>query len=347
VTSGPQLRHGEADDDAQRDEYVTRHPSGTFFHLAGWSRAVHRSFGHRRLDLLAFDGDRITGVLPMMACRGLRGGTSLISMPYAVYGGPIADDEATKRALFERAEAIALERRVGRLELRSREDPGLELPKSELYSTFIRDLPATPEGILAAMPKKSRAEARKARDRHGLELSLGDWFLPDLLRLFHQNKRNLGSPALPERWFRILMAEFPGQVTVHLVRKGDRPLAAVMSFLFRDELLAYYSGTAEGADREASASNFMYFALQQWAVEQGFARFDFGRSRKNAGAFRFKVHQGFEPRDLHYSFRLVRDRGLPSLNPSNPKTKILQDNWRRLPLWLTERLSGSLARFLP
>ena len=120
-----------------------------------------------------------------------------------------------------------------------------------------------------------------------------------------------------------------------------------MSFCFRDELLAYYSGTAPGADREFSASNFMYLALQEWAVRQGFSRFDFGRSRKDAGAFRFKQHQGFEPADLHYVYRLVRDRELPSLNPSNPKTRVLQENWRRLPAGLARRLSGPLARFLP
>ena len=347
MSTGARIRPGEAADDEARDRYVLGHPRGTFFHLAGWSRAVQSSFGHRRRDLVACEGERIVGLLPMMACTGLRGTKNLISMPYAVYGGPIGDSARIERELFERAEELALEGRVGRLELRAREELGLELPRSELYATFARDLPDTPEAVLAAMPKKSRAEARKARERFGLELSEGLWFLPDLLRLFHQNKHSLGSPGLPERWFRALIREFPEQVTVHLVRVGQRPLAAVMSFLFREELLAYYSGTAAGADREFSASNFMYVALQEWSVAQGFSRFDFGRSRKDAGAFKFKLHQGFEPADLHYCYRLVRDGGLPSLNPSNPRTKILQDSWRRMPAWLTERLSDSLARFLP
>ena len=123
---------------------------------------------------------------------------------------------------------------------------------------------------------------------------------------------------------------------VHLVRKGDEPLAAVMSFSFRDTLLAYYSGTARDADREYSASNFMYLALQEWAVRQGFTRFDFGRSRRDP-VLPVQGAPGFEPRPLHYRFLLVRDRALLSLHPSNPRTRLLRETWSRLPPWIAER----------
>jgi hypothetical protein len=88
-------------------------------------------------------------------------------------------------------------------------------------------------------------------------------------------------------------------------------------------------------------------ALQEWSVAQGFKRFDFGRSRKDSGAFRFKEHQGFTPVDLQYRYHLVRDRHLPSLTPSNPNTRILRSTWARLPLKVTKVLSGELARYLP
>lgn len=342
-----ELRRGTGADDEARDRFVLGHERGTFFHLSGWRRVIERVMGHANRDLLAVRDGAIAGVLPLMRCRGLLGGSQLISMPYAVYGGPLGDDHTVERALFERAERMAVEDNAGRLELRCLDDPALGLTGSDLYATFIRELPDEAEGVLSGMPKKARAEARKARTKHGLELSEGTWYLPDLVRLFHQNKRTLGSPALPPSLFEALATEFGEHVVVHLVRRGSEPLAAVMTFLFRDQVLAYYSGTAEGADRAYSASNFMYMALQEWSVEHGFRVFDFGRSRRDAGAFQFKVHQGFEPRDLHYRYRLVKDKALPSLNPSNPRTKILRDTWSKLPLWLTQRLSGPASRYLP
>ena len=101
------------------------------------------------------------------------------------------------------------------------------------------------------MPKKARAEARKARERHGLELTPGVWYVDDLCRLFLLNKHVLGSPALPAQHFRAILEEFRGDVSVHLVRQKDVPLAAVMSFAFGDTLIAYYADWERSGDPRA------------------------------------------------------------------------------------------------
>jgi len=340
-------RPGRRAEDALRDDYVRTHARGTFFHLSGWRRVIERVYGHEPLDVYAWRGERLVGVLPLMLCRGLIGGRNLISMPYATYGGPLGDDPAAVQVLLDEAQRLGRELRVGCVELRCIEDPGPELVQSELYCTFLRELPSDPAQVLAQMPKKARAEARKARTRHALELSAGHWYLEDLQRMFLLNKQELGSPALPLAHFRALLAEFERNVFVHLVRQGGEPLAAVMSFAYGDTLIAYYAGTRPGADRTYSASNFMYLALQEWAVERGYRRFDFCRSRRDSGAFEFKRHQGFEPIPLHYAYYLVRRRSPPSFTPSNPRTRVLRETWSKLPLWVAERLSGRLARYLP
>ncbi len=341
------VRAGTAADDGVRDAFVRGHHSGTFFHLSGWRRTVEQSMGHRACELLAWRDEQLVGLLPLMACRGLKGRVRLISMPYAVYGGPLGDDAQVVAALVAAARDQAQEQRVGQLELRCLNDPGLGWPMSALHATFIKDLPSDPELVLPGMPKKARAEARKARKQHGLVHREGQQYLESFAQLFHLNKHSLGSPSLPLSFFRTLLQECAEQVSVHVIEHENLPVAAVMAFHHEGDFLAYYSGSARGADRALSASNFLYLALQEWAAEQGFKRFDFGRSRKDSGAYRFKVHQGFEPLDLHYSFHLVRDRNLPSFNPSNPKLRTLQATWRHLPRGLTRVLSGPLARFLP
>lgn len=342
-----ELRAGLASEDARRDAYVRAHARGTFFHQSGWRRVVERVYGHDALDVIAWRGERVVGVLPLMLCRRPFGLSLVVSMPYATYGGPLGDDAAIEHALVERAQRLSEELRVGHLELRCLEDPGLSLAASALYCTFLRDLPADPAQVLAKMPKKARAEARKAREKHQLELSGGHWYLDDLQRMFLENKHALGSPGLPGAHFRAILQQFERDVFVHLVRQGGTPLSAVMSFAYGDTLIAYYAGTRPGADRAVSASNFMYLALQEWAVERGFRRFDFCRSRVDSGAFEFKRHQGFEPTPLHYRYHLVRRRHLPSFTPSNPRTSLLRSASKRLPLWLARSVSERIMRYLP
>lgn len=333
--------------DNARDDFVVGHRGGTFFHRAGWRRVVEYVFGNVPRDLVALRGEEVVGVLPLMEASGLLGGKNLLSVPYGVYGGAVGETREVEELLVAEAKRLAERERVGHLELRYRDDPGLDMPSTVLYSTFLKELPDTPEGVLAGMPKKSRAEARKARNKHGLELTRGVWYLDDLYRMFFWNKHSLGSPALPRKMFQALVSEFGDQVHVHIVRQEREPMAAVMSFVDGDTLIAYYSGTRPDADRAVSASNFMYMALQEWAVREGFRVFDFGRSRADSGAFRFKVHQGFEPEPLHYRYHLVRSRHLPSFTPSNPKTRLLQAAWRKLPPWLARSASNAISSYLP
>ncbi len=341
------VREARETDTPSMDQFVLSAERGTFFHLSGWTRAVVEEFRHRDRSLVALRNGEVVGVLPLTECSGLLGGKALISNAYAVYGGPAAVDREVEVALVRAAEDLAVAEGVGRLELRCQRDLDLGFERLDLHATFVRELPEHAEEVLKRMPKKARADARKARQSHGLTLTEGRWYVGDLVRLFHANKQALGSPALPATFFARLLSNFPEHSTIHLTKQGDEPLMAVMSFLFRDQVLAYYSGSAPDADRRCKASGFTYMALQEWSVRAGYRLFDFGRSRKGSGAFAFKARQGFEAEDLHYQVRLVRDRSLPSLNPSNPKTLVLQRGWRSLPSGIARRLSTSASRFLP
>jgi len=134
---------------------------------------------------------------------------------------------------------------------------------------------------------------------------------------------------------------------VHVARRGSEPVAATMSFVFRDTFLFYYIGTTAEGNREYNVTNFLCTKLQEESIERGLTKFDLGRSRVDSGAYSFKVHQGFEPSPLAYRYYLVKSRALPSFTPSNPRTKLLRDTWAKLPPWLATRLSNRLARYLP
>jgi len=74
--------------------------------------------------------------------------------------------------------------------------------------------------------------------------------------------------------------------------------------------------------------------------------FDFGRSKRNTGAYSFKTHWGFEPQPLHYEYRLVRAANPPNINPLNPKFRLFIALWKKLPLSVANRIGPLIARDL-
>jgi FemAB-related protein (PEP-CTERM system-associated) len=334
---------------ADRDEidaFVLASPRATLWHRPAWMRAVGEVFGTPDLTLVARRGGRIVGCLPLGRSRTITLGSTLVSVPYGVYGGVAGEDSVVEKALLERAREVAVRESVDYLELRHRDPRVGGLAESDLYVTFERELPSKPEEVLGSLPRKARAAARQARDRHGLTFDEGLWHLDDLYHLFSINKRHLGSPPLPHAFFEALRNAFRGSVYLHLVRLQKEPIAAVLSFAFRDTLLPYYSGGRDDLEH-TQCNNFLYWKLMEWAVERGFRRFDFGRSRRDSGPFHFKRNQGFEPTPLHYGYHLVRGRRLPSVNPSNPIFDFPRRIWQRLPLALHQALGARLSRYLP
>jgi hypothetical protein len=90
----------------------------------------------------------------------------------------------------------------------------------------------------------------------------------------------------------------------------------------------------------------MYWQVMERARERGLQLFDFGRSKRDTGAFDFKSHWGFEPEPLCYEYFLVKAREMPNLSPTNAKYGRMIRTWQRLPLGLTQRLGPFLARHL-
>jgi FemAB-related protein (PEP-CTERM system-associated) len=346
AAAAPRVRAATAADAAAIDALVLRSPRGTVFHTGAWRRAVERTFPFESLDLVAEAGGELRGFLPLAYVKNPLKRPFLVSIPFAVYGGVVAEGAEAERALLREAERLARERRAEYVEIRSRDPVDYGLPEKDLYVTFVRDLPATPEECLAMIPRKARAATRQAADRHGLSADLDRGAFDEFFDLYVENKRDLGSPPLPKRFLASLMDAFGEQASVLAVRKDGRAVAAVMTLFFRDTVVPYYSGASAAAE-PLHPNNFMYFRLQQEGVKRGYKKFDFGRSRRDTGAFDFKRNQGFDPTPLHYQYVLLGGAKMPDVNPGNPKYALAESVFRRLPRPAARAIGAAVSRYFP
>jgi len=331
------------------DEFVRAHPAGSVYHLSGWQRAVARTTSSEDVTIVALRGETIAGGVPLGLVRSPLFGTSLVSAPFATGGGILARSAEVHRALRKRCTALMNQTRASHVALRYQHATGADsdLPGSDLYCGFARPLPARPEECPAMLPRKARAAARKGL-KLGLEARVAelDEGVRHLYELFRETQHGLGTPVLPRALLEALAAEPGLRPEVLLIEHQARVVAAVMSFHFGDCVLPYYSGYA-GDARALQVGNVLYLELMKHETERGTRQFDFGRSRRGAGAFRFKSHQGFTPLPMPYRF-LVRDGAAPpSLNPSAPSFRLPIAIWKRLPRAFADRLGPMISRGLP
>jgi FemAB-related protein (PEP-CTERM system-associated) len=331
--------------DADRWEaFVAACPDATFFHRIGWREIYQSVFKHRTHYLLAERAGEVVGVMPLVELRSLLFGHSLSSLPFAVYGGAAAIDEAAVRALHEAAEALGNELREHHLELRNRLHREPQWPHQDLYVTFRRELAPDVEANMLAIPRKQRAMVRKGITRQ-LRTEI-DARADRFFDLYADNQHRHGTPPQSRRYFEALLEVFGSDCEIGIVHSAQgKAVSGVLSFYFRDEVLPYYAGDLIDA-RDLAANDFKYWDLMRRACERGLKVFDYGRSKRGTGSFDFKKNWGFEPQPLYYEHRLYKGDAIPQNNPSNRKYQAAIALWRRMPRAAVNAIGPALARHL-
>jgi FemAB-related protein (PEP-CTERM system-associated) len=326
------------------DAFVMAHPEGTFFHRAAWSTIIARAFGHQAHYVLAEQDGAITGVLPLARVRTMLFGDTLISVPFCVYGGPLAADAESAAALSAHAAVLLEKTGASAIEFRHRASvEGDWLERPDLYVTFRKKIEADDEKNMKAIPRKQRAMVRKGI-QNGLR-SIADRDACSLHGIYAESVRNLGTPVFSRRYFRMLTEVFGDDCDIVTVIDGESAIASVMNFWFRDEVLPYYGGGTSAA-RHRAANDFMYWEVMRRAAARGCRLFDFGRSKIGTGSHDFKKNWGFAPENLSYRYKLAPGAAIPDHNPLNPKYRLFIAGWKRLPLAVANAIGPSIVRGL-
>lgn len=331
---------------AEWDRFVLSAPAGSPFHLTSWMRAVQKTFGYEPRYVFAERDGKISGVLPIFSISNWVIGRVLNSVPFGVYGGVCAADEESRRALLEHATESARAANVDFLELRERKSEPLEgFVQNPLYVTFTTELSANHEANLKKLPRDTRYMIRKA-EKAGLRAEHGISQLPEFFDLFAANLQRHGTPAFPRSWLENLHAEFGQKMDLLVIRQGEKAVAGVISFFFRDAVLPYYAGAGPEAPRLA-ANNALYWELMKFAADSGARKFDFGRSKLGTGSYDFKAQWNMAIEPLDYQILLVKRKTVPNFSPKNPKFERATRVWSRLPLWLTKQVGPRVVRWFP
>jgi FemAB-related protein (PEP-CTERM system-associated) len=336
-------------DAAAIDAFVTSHVGATPFHRPAWLLAVAAGTGNRALALVAERDGAIAAYLPLSEIHSPIFGRLLASSGFAVDGGLLTDGSADVAAVFRAAEELAGRRSCAAIELRGGAMPEARdgwVLKTTSHCGFVTSLAADDEAQLLAIPRKQRAEVRKglANDL-AIEVGVASRDREAHYAVYAESVRNLGTPVFPRALFEAVLDRFGGDADILTVRHDGKPVASVLSLYHGDDVMPYWGGGTTAA-RALRANDRMYFELMRHARARGCARFDFGRSKTQSGAYHFKRNWGFEPEPLTYASWTAPGEAPRDADPTSAKHALQIAVWRRLPLPIANRLGPLIARGL-
>lgn len=330
-------------------------------------------------SLLSFQpqADRIAGILPLVHIKHFLFGNTLVSMPYFDLGGILADDEETEKALLTEAINLAQELKVKNIELRHTvslswlkassqlkvEDPSpfgsFHSSKEDIASNSINPNCATKShkvrmlldltGSSAALMKSFKSKLRSQINRaikEGLKVKAGGAELVDeFYEVFSENMRDLGSPVHAKQLVKNVMTEFSDQARILLVHKAGLALAAALTVGFNGTLENPWASALRRYSR-LSPNMLLYWGMLDYAAQNGFARFDFGRCTPGEGTFKFKEQWGARPESLHWQYIGWGNAGPENGSDVRRRFELAAAAWKCLPLAVTRNLGPSIRKYI-
>lgn len=340
--SSAEVRLLKSGEEKKWDDYVFRHSESSHCHLSGWRRVIESAYGHRACYLWAYVDGEIAGVLPLIRMQSFFMRRFLVSLPFLDDGGICADDERVMDRLYQEAVHLYESQKADFLDIRHRHANGLEMPLNGDKVMMILELTANPDELWKRFDAKLRNQIRKA-EKSGLTASWsGKEGLASFYEVFAANMRDLGSPVHSQKFFATIFDEFPDSAKFMLVRKDERVIGGAVCLFFRGNLIVPWASSLRKYF-SLCPNNLLYWEMLRWGCENGYQRFDFGRSSPDSGTYRFKKQWGALEEPLHWQClnRKVGQAVMP--HADDAKYQGLIHAWSRLPLAVT-KLVGPLIR---
>lgn len=327
------------------DQYVESNPDASLYHRSEWKKLIHDVFGHECFYFYASRKEEVVGILPLIRLNSRLFGDFMVSMPYFNSGGAIGNSLAIEQALMQAANTYA--EKAGSTHIEYRDDiRRKELPARDEKVNMILSLPDSPDTLWKSFGSKLRSQIKRAqRENTHIEIA-GIDNLSDFYTVFAEKMRDLGTPVYGKNFFKAILQRFEENSVIVVIHLNNKPVATAFLLGHKDTLEIPWASTIKEVN-QLSINMLLYWEVLKFAVKNKYRYFDFGRSSKNSSTFRFKQQWGAKPKNCYWHYWLKDDAKMPSLNPNNPKYKLVIGLWKKLPIWMTKLIGPKIVKNLP
>jgi len=328
--------------------FLEAHGYEGFYQRAEWLRVLKNGLEHQPVCLQATAGGRLAGVLPLAFVNTPLFGRFLVSLPYLNSSGIVAESPEVASALVDRAIEFAEQLDVRHLELRhevATDHPKLTATVTDKVHMRLA-LPETSDELWKSLKSKLRSQVRKPLNNESLTVHWGTHdLLDEFYSVFTKNMRDLGTPPFSHKLFASMLDEFPGDAEFCCVRLDGQSVASGL-LIHGPGVTQVPSASSLRKFNSTSANMLMYWHLLSRSIERGQQVFDFGRSSKGAGTYKFKAQWGAKESPAVWQ-HFVREGEANDMRPNSGKYDLMIKTWQKLPVWLTKVIGPSIVRGIP
>ncbi len=324
------------------NRFIENNFKAGFEYALDWKNILEKNFGFKSKYIISKNKDgMINGALPLFLARGILG-KRLISTPYAVYTGILADHEIVKKELLDYAKELALKEKVDFMEIREEKESDYPSDFQMKKKVFNFSLNLTPnhEDIWKKLPKNSVRWGIKKAQSSRLTWSRGhsESDLSQFYKLFLITRKIRGVPAYPYSYFKDIIEQFEDKVKIYTAYLSDKPVASIFLIKYNHEVRYAFAGAIHKREiMQLQPYHLLLWEAIKEACKDGFTRFNFGGATldtNDGGLYDFKKKWADEIFEIPSYFYLNETKNIPD-GEGKFVFKCAMAVWKKLPLsWI-------------
>lgn len=329
---------------AQWNRFVAATAGSTYCHLFQWKDVIEAAYRLETRYLAVTEGGRWLGVFPAVVMPALPWkGKKAVSVAFCNYGDVLVEEGESPEHILQICLNHLASIGIERVEVRRL----VAEPGEAEEVTLIRRLPESPDALWREIGDKVRNQIRKAQ-KNGLTVHWGRDQAGAFYNVYKVNIGRLGTPVHSLKFFEEAVRRMEDAADVLTVRYQGAVIAGML-VVASGKTWADPMASSLPAYKALNPNMLMYWEALRAACEKGAEFFDFGRSRRDSGTYRFKRQWGAQPYPLDYrTFKNGVPEGPSSTSyyRSQP-AKLASLIWRRLPGGLQGFLGPSVRKWMP
>ena len=327
------------------DEYVLNNPQSIAWQMYGWSDVVSLNYTTKFYPLAVMDGSEICGVLPLYHYKTKLKGDLLISVPFAVAGGIVANNDESRMILLNEAIKISEEYNKCRIALKQYKHkmPG-ELKTDDNFYNRELDLSKDREIL---KNKFDEINKKKLEDTEKYKFSL-DYPSSDLNTFYkilsiHHHRR--GIPCVAKKWIKTLV-DFK-LYSMAIIKYEGSPVAATMAKEFKDTVSFPFTCLTKDDEFTRLSVYKLYWELIQHFADKGKNIFHSGRIPNTDIADEYRLGWGGTKYTYYNQYHPKTVSQTEFTQKRSKKREMFEKIWVATPRFITNVIGPKIVKQFP
>jgi len=310
-----------------------------------WYDVVKKHYNVKFFPLIALDDSEIRGILPLYLVKSLFGKYKLISVPYAVAGGIVADNRKIEALLLAKAVELynSLHCSIIMLKQYKTKVDG-DLRVDENFYNRELDLTQGVDTLWNNLNDVNKTNIRAA-EKFTVTLEHPSANINQFYKLLLKHHQHSGVPCVSQKWIRDLVGF--QMYSIAILKQGNKIVAGTMVKEHKQTVSFPFTSIPDPSEESNMFAYNLYWLLIKKFSREGKAIFHSGRIPKNDITNCYRLGWNGSKHNYYYQYYPDTSGSSEFSSKRGRKRIIVNAVWKKLPISLAGMLGPKIVKYFP